>query len=109
MASNITEAIPQLATVSPCIVRWLLYRVLLIKPALMVSKYPAYQAIAAGGCGLDLKCICTNDMFWATIQGVFATGACSPAEAKSMSLATCCFSLAFVHSTRIKTTGTDFS
>ncbi|KAI4224119.1 MAG: hypothetical protein L6R36_004904 [Xanthoria steineri] len=83
MASNITEAIPQLATVSPCIVRWLLYRVLLIKPALMVSKYPAYQAIAAGGCGLDLKCICTNDMFWATIQGVFATGACSPAEAKS--------------------------
>ncbi|CAO1599701.1 hypothetical protein XANCAGTX0491_003417 [Xanthoria calcicola] len=83
MASNITEAIPQLATVSPCIVRWLLYRVLLMKPALIVAKYPAYQAIAAAGCGLDLECICTNDMFWATIQGVFATGACSPSEAKS--------------------------
>ncbi|KAL8751868.1 MAG: hypothetical protein Q9199_006134, partial [Rusavskia elegans] len=59
MAVNITEAIPQLA------------------------RYPAYQVIAAAGCEFDLKCICTNDMFWATVQGVFASGACSPSEAKS--------------------------
>ena len=52
-------------------------------PLLNILWYPAYLAVAAAGCGFDLQCICPNDIFWPTIQGVFATGACSPSEAKS--------------------------
>ncbi|KAI4275875.1 MAG: hypothetical protein LQ337_002880 [Flavoplaca oasis] len=61
--ANITDVIPQLDTVPQCI-------------------YPAYQTIAAAGCGLDLKCICTNDLFFATLQVFLAKGVCSPLEAQ---------------------------
>ncbi|KAL8896454.1 MAG: hypothetical protein Q9192_003088 [Flavoplaca navasiana] len=64
--ANITDVIPQLDTVPQCI-------------------YPAYQTIAAAGCGLDLKCICTDDLFFATTQVVFAKGVCSPLEAQGTS------------------------
>lgn len=55
-----------------------------------MNQYPAYQTIAAAGCGLDLKCICTDDAFWRTLQGVFAKKACTPLEAQSTSTETAC-------------------
>ncbi|KAL9594894.1 MAG: hypothetical protein Q9219_006771 [cf. Caloplaca sp. 3 TL-2023] len=47
-----------------------------------IIQYPAYGAISAAGCGVNLKCICTNDQFFITIQGVLAMGNCSVIEAQ---------------------------
>ncbi|KAI4114152.1 MAG: hypothetical protein LQ338_008046, partial [Usnochroma carphineum] len=45
--------------------------------------HPAYDAIAAAGCGPDLKCICLSEKFFAAIQGVLAMGNCSASEAET--------------------------
>ncbi|KAL8689677.1 MAG: hypothetical protein Q9218_004707 [Villophora microphyllina] len=65
MMAGMAQAIPQLGKIPLC-------------------AYPAFGAIAAAGCGMDLKCICANDKFYTTIQGVLLLGTCSPLEAQSM-------------------------
>jgi len=40
------------------------------------------MAIAAAGCGPNLACICGNDNFFFTLEGVFEKGACTLIEAQ---------------------------
>ncbi|KAL8986966.1 MAG: hypothetical protein Q9177_003786, partial [Variospora cf. flavescens] len=49
-----------------------------------VCAHPAYGALIAGPCGPDLECICSNDKFFITLQGVLAIGNCTPSEAQTV-------------------------
>ena len=78
---NITAAIPELAQVEPCAVR------LSVAPRhdttrLPFEQYPAFEAIAAAGCGLNIACICGNENFFDTLEGVILTGSCSASQAQ---------------------------
>ncbi|KAL8911905.1 MAG: hypothetical protein Q9171_002989, partial [Xanthocarpia ochracea] len=64
---QLAQAIPQLSAIPPC-------------------AQPAYLVIASAGCGPDLECICSNDSFFITIQGLLATGACSSMEVMQVRL-----------------------
>ena len=79
--AELTTAIPQLSQLPQCIVSNLL---LLPCPDSdsVVKQLPAYGALAAAGCGPDLACICGNDNFFLTVEGVLLTGACTPLDAE---------------------------
>ncbi|KAI4177281.1 MAG: hypothetical protein LQ348_005849 [Seirophora lacunosa] len=64
MDVDLTAVIPQLASVPAC-------------------AHPAYGAMIADPCGVDLECICSNDMFFMTMQGVLAMGNCTAPEAQA--------------------------
>ena len=48
----------------------------------LIAQLPAFGAIAAAGCGPQLDCICSNDDFFLTLQGVILQGTCTVLEAE---------------------------